>query len=382
MKHYQVGGAVRDHLLGIPFKDRDWVVVGATEEEMLAQGFSLVEGNFPVFLHPETGDEYALARLETKRGVGYKGFEFETGPDITLEQDLLRRDLTINAMAQSEQGEIFDPYQGLADIERRFLRHVSPAFTEDPLRLLRVARFAARLGHLGFRLSHDTFRLMKQMVHADEIASLPVERFWMEMKEAMGAPQPWRFFEILHRCGALRLLFPELNQNWPESDGHNPKEIDPMAPLKRAVVSGLNTEGRFAVLAVEFLDPTEVVAVSERLPLDKVFLEALNDLSQAQSNCRLAAQRDAIATLSLIKQCRALQDISRLHNLISAYQVLEGEAQADLHLWFTEAVNCIKSISVDSILTAGIRGAGIGKALDKTRIDSLEKLAARLPTTS
>ncbi|RMG30646.1 MAG: multifunctional CCA addition/repair protein [Gammaproteobacteria bacterium] len=207
---YLVGGAVRDRLLGLPVQERDWVVVGATPEDMIARGFRPVGKDFPVFLHPETGEEYALARTERKTGHGYGGFTFHTGPEVTLEEDLRRRDLTINAMAMTPSGELIDPYGGEEDLRQGLLRHVSPAFAEDPLRILRVARFAARFAKWGFRISHGTYALMKKMVREGEVDYLTPERVWKETEKALGEDRPAKYFEVLHRVGALARLFPEL----------------------------------------------------------------------------------------------------------------------------------------------------------------------------
>lgn len=210
MQIYQVGGAVRDQLLGLPVQDRDWVVVGATPEEMLARGYRQVGKDFPVFLHPETREEYALARTERKTGPGYKGFSFHAAPDVTLEQDLARRDLTINAMALDARGGLVDPYQGQADLNNRLLRHVSPAFAEDPVRILRVARFYARFAPLGFRIAAETLSLMRRMVAEGEVDALVPERVWQETQRALGEAQPRAFFQALRDCGALDPIFPEL----------------------------------------------------------------------------------------------------------------------------------------------------------------------------
>ncbi|WP_159565692.1 multifunctional CCA addition/repair protein [Budvicia diplopodorum] len=211
MKTYLVGGAVRDQLLGLPTHEYDWVVVGATAEEMLAQGYQQVGKDFPVFLHPQTHDEHALARTERKSGTGYTGFTCHAAPDVTLEEDLLRRDLTINAIAKDDDGSLIDPYNGRQDLEQRILRHVSPAFSEDPLRVLRVARFAARFAHLRFTIAPETLNLMKQIVNGGEIANLTPERVWKESEKALATQSPQAFFQVLRDCGALAVLFPEID---------------------------------------------------------------------------------------------------------------------------------------------------------------------------
>ncbi len=211
MKIYLVGGAVRDGLLRLPVKDKDWVVVGATPQEMLDAGYQQVGKDFPVFLHPKSREEYALARTERKSGQGYTGFTCYAAPDVTLEQDLLRRDLTINAIAQDEHGEFIDPYNGRADIEKRLLRHVSPAFNEDPLRVLRVARFAARYAHLNFQIAPETQALMSVMAANGELEHLTPERVWKETENALTSRNPQVYFDVLRKCGALKVLFPEID---------------------------------------------------------------------------------------------------------------------------------------------------------------------------
>lgn len=227
MKVYLVGGAVRDKLLGLPVQDRDWVVVGATPEQMVAQGYQPVGADFPVFLHPRTKEEYALARTERKQGHGYKGFTVYSAPDVTLADDLRRRDLTINAMAEDEQGSLVDPYGGAADLKAGVLRHVSDAFVEDPLRVLRVARFAARFSGRGFRVADETLALMRQMTQSGELNHLVPERVWQEVERALGEPAPAGFFAVLRECDALAVLFPELEALFgvPQPAEHHP-EID------------------------------------------------------------------------------------------------------------------------------------------------------------
>jgi tRNA nucleotidyltransferase (CCA-adding enzyme) len=211
MQVYLVGGAVRDSLLGLPVKERDWVVVGASREQMLSAGYREVGRDFPVFLHPQTHEEYALARIERKTAPGYRGFDVQAGPAVTLEEDLSRRDLTINAIAQDASGACIDPFGGQADIQSRLLRHVSPAFVEDPVRVLRVARFAARFASLGFRIAPETLELMRRMVDAGEIDALVAERVWAETAKALAEKTPAEFFRVLRDCGALRIVYPELD---------------------------------------------------------------------------------------------------------------------------------------------------------------------------
>ncbi|ANI30141.1 tRNA nucleotidyl transferase [Yersinia entomophaga] len=211
MNIYLVGGAVRDNLLNLPVTERDWVVVGATPEQLLSLGYQQVGKDFPVFLHPVSREEYALARTERKSGQGYTGFTCYAAPDVTLEEDLLRRDLTINAIARSAEGELFDPYHGQKDLENRILRHVSDAFGEDPLRVLRVARFAARFAHLGFSIAPETQILMRQMADSGELSALTPERVWKETEKALISQSPQTYFQVLRDCGALAVLFPEID---------------------------------------------------------------------------------------------------------------------------------------------------------------------------
>jgi tRNA nucleotidyltransferase (CCA-adding enzyme) len=225
MKTYVVGGAIRDELLGLPVQDHDHVVVGATPDDMLARGFTPVGKDFPVFLHPETHEEYALARTERKTAPGYKGFVFHAAPDVTLEQDLVRRDLTINAMARGEDGSIVDPFGGRQDLQQRMFRHVSDAFAEDPVRILRVARFAARFA--DFSIAPETVALMRRMVDAGEVDALVPERVWQELARGLMEAKPSRMFEVLRQCGALARILPELDVLWgiPQPVLHHP-EID------------------------------------------------------------------------------------------------------------------------------------------------------------
>jgi tRNA nucleotidyltransferase (CCA-adding enzyme) len=253
MEIYLVGGAVRDKLLGLEVKDRDYVVVGSTPEEMVSLGYAPVGADFPVFLHPDSKEEYALARTERKSGHGYKGFTVYSAPDVTLDEDLKRRDLTINAMAEDQNGNLIDPFHGKDDLENGFLRHVSEAFREDPVRILRTARFAARFAKWGFRVAHDTYALMKKIVEDGEVDHLVSERVWSETERALGEQQPVRYFRVLRRCGALARLFPELDVLYgvPQPQAHHP-EVDTgvhtMMVLAQAARLSNNTRVRFAAL--------------------------------------------------------------------------------------------------------------------------------------
>jgi len=251
MQTYIVGGAVRDELLGFAIKDKDYVVVGSTPEAMLAAGFKPVGKDFPVFLHPVTRDEYALARTERKTAKGYKGFAIHASPEVTLEEDLARRDLTINAIAKADDGRLVDPFSGLADIQSKTLRHVSAAFAEDPVRILRVARFSARL--TDFNVAPETMVLMRQMVDAGEVDALVAERVWQELAKGLMEAKPSRMFEVLRACGALQKILPELDKLWgvPQPEQHHP-EIDTgvhvMMVVDYAASQNFSLPVRFAAL--------------------------------------------------------------------------------------------------------------------------------------
>lgn len=253
MQIYLVGGAVRDHLLGYPYHEKDYVVVGATPEQLVAKGYQPVGKDFPVFLHPESKEEYALARTERKSGQGYHGFEFYTDPSVSLEDDLIRRDLTINAIAMDEHGTIYDPYHGQADLENRILRHVSEAFVEDPLRVLRIARFAARYKSLGFHVAEETLALMQTLAQSGELEALTPERVWKETSRALMEHHAEEYFNVLQQCGALKVLFPEIDALYgvPQRPEYHP-EIDcgihTMMSLQQACKANYSLDVRFAVL--------------------------------------------------------------------------------------------------------------------------------------
>ena len=292
MKIYLVGGAVRDELLGRPVRERDFVVVGATPDDLLSQGFVQVGKDFPVFLHPQSKEEYALARTERKTAAGHRGFSVYADPGVTLEQDLQRRDLTINALARDSDGQLIDPYGGRSDLHNRLLRHVSPSFAEDPVRILRLARFAARYADLGFRVADETRALMWQMVEQGEVDELVAERVWQELVKALGEDRPSRFFLVLADCGALSRLFPEFDN-----------ADDNLAALDMAAKLSTPTEVRFATLTHtlgqrsatdQVFDPAPIEALCRRLKAPGRYLALALLLAryrvQADKACTLCAE--------------------------------------------------------------------------------------------
>ena len=330
MKIHLVGGAVRDALLGLSTSDRDWVVTGATPAQMQALGYRPVGKDFPVFLHPHSKEEYALARTERKSGHGYKGFVFNADPAVTLEEDLQRRDLTINAIARTEDGQIIDPWGGVRDLEARVLRHVSPAFAEDPLRVLRVARFAARFAPLGFRVAPETLTLMRQLSSSGELQHLVAERVWQEMEKALGEPAPAEFFRVLRECGALQVILPEVDALFgvPQTALHHP-EIDTgvhvLMRLEQAARLSADPVVRFATLVHDLGKGTTlpaywpshhgheergvalIAALSERLRVPTRFAAIGRLVSQYHTHCHRAGQLRADTLLKLLEALDAFR---------------------------------------------------------------------------
>lgn len=368
MKTWLVGGAVRDRLLGIPVHERDWVVTGATEQDMLDAGFARADpdAEFPVFLHPETGEEYALARRETKTGAGYRGFAVETGPGVTLEEDLARRDLTINAMAEAADGHIIDPYAGRADLDASLLRHVTPAFVEDPVRLLRIARFAAKLGRWGFKVAHATHALMKQMAADPDLKALKPERTWQELKRALAEEQPWRFFEVLQRCGALAVLQPELSAVLAEDAGHGQRvQAEPLAALQRAAQAGLAPPARLAVLL--YATAGQLAAVLEQLKAEKVYSQAACQLQALAPDYMQLPGAAAAAWLDFMERGKALQQPEVFAALVGACAVLFPEAPADLPDRLERARRAVAAVDARALQAQGLAGGALGEALRERR---------------
>lgn len=363
MKIYLVGGAVRDQLLGLEVKDRDWVVVGATPEQMIDAGFRPVGKDFPVFLHPQTHEEYALARTERKSGKGYKGFTFHTSPDVTLEQDLIRRDLRINAMAMDDQGQLIDPYGGATDLRERRLRHVSDAFSEDPLRVLRVARFAARFHTLGFEVADETLELMRQLSQADELHHLSAERVWQEFERALNTQSPSVFLEVLHACEALSKLMPELAQS------HR------LAWQQINSPSLTQSEERFALLAQLMTQPdsdTALEAFTVRLRVPKRYLELARDLHQWGSQLARFAKLKPVAKLQVIEGLKLLRSEQRL-DAVHAPSELLFSCSLDRNL-ISRAVAAVNTVSPKALLAQGFSGPALGEELRLQQISALATL--------
>ena len=361
MKVYTVGGAVRDRMLGLEVEDRDYVVVGATPDDMLARGFKPVGKDFAVCLHPETHVEYALARTERKSAPGYKGFVFHADPDVTLEQDLRRRDLTINAMALSENGELVDPWGGRADLERRWLRHVSPAFAEDPVRILRLARFAARFP--AFEVAPDTLELCRRMVAQGEVDALVAERVWQEISRGLMARAPRRMFEVLQACGAFERLLPELVGRG--SDTEVLARLDRDDPLSV----------RWACLWPPATPQAErqAVALANRLRLPNDCRE-LSVLVLREYGAVLALPAlDADAHLSLIERGDGLRRPDRFGELLRVVRLCAGEAATDPTGCLRRALGVARAVDAGAIARDAPTRREIPKRVREARLAAIER---------
>ncbi|HEK2693489.1 TPA: multifunctional CCA addition/repair protein [Proteus mirabilis] len=407
MKIYLVGGAVRDQLLNLPVKDRDWVVVGATPETLLQQGYQQVGKDFPVFLHPDTHEEYALARTERKSGSGYTGFTCYAAPDVTLEDDLQRRDLTINAIAYSAKGEYIDPYHGIDDIHAKLLRHVSDAFSEDPLRVLRVARFAARFAPLGFKIAPETMSLMQEMTNSGELNALTAERVWKETEKALHSQAPQVYFEILHQCGALKILFPEINalfgvpapKKWhPEID----TGIHTMMVLAMASRLTDDIAVRFSALCHDLgkgVTPVENWPHHHGhgpagVPLVEALCQRYRIPNQIRDLAKLAAKyHDHLHRIEKMRPSK----IIRLFDAIDAWRkperidqlaiISEADARGrqgsenlsyPQGIFFRQAFKIANQVDVKSIVSRGLKGNAIREALTKQREVAIIEWKSRL----
>lgn len=355
MQIYLVGGAVRDQLLGLPVQERDWVVVGSTVEDMLAKGFLPVGKDFPVFLHPDTKEEYALARTERKTNKGYHGFVFHTDPSVTLEEDLKRRDLTINAMAQDENGKLIDPYNGQQDLQDRCFRHVSTAFAEDPVRILRLARFSARLPE--FHTHPDTVELMRSMVNAGEVDALVAERVWKECERALADNQPCRFFQQLRDAHALDRLFSSL----PDFDTAEKS-------LNKACQLSDNPTIRWAAWSAEY-NKADYTALNQQYRIPNQFKElTLRSIEHSAHYLQLATHTDAADLLSLIISCGGLRDQQKWTDFQT---VCSAITDTDISGWNgkTSAIaTALRQIDTQDLQAAGLKGADFAAALKNKQL--------------
>ncbi len=361
---YLVGGAVRDELLGLPVAERDWVVVGATVGEMLAEGFRQVDPEFPVFLHPRTGEEYALARREIKAGPGYRGFRIEAGPDVTLEEDLARRDLTINAMARDCEGRLIDLHGGQKDLARGLFRHITPAFVEDPVRILRVARFAARFGAHGFRVAHPTHHLMRQMVEAGAERELQAQRLWREMHKAMASEQPWRFFEVLHACGALAGRLPGLAARMHSGHGRT----HGAGVLHAAARLSPDPELRLAATLLTL--PETVEDLRERLGLSRRVMALLRQARPLWETLRQGGPDDAAGRERLLGEMGAWRRDGRFEQLLILFQAQPDPPPGLNRL--PAAARAGRAVDPDRLRGAGLTGAALGQALRQARAEAVQ----------
>lgn len=401
MQIYKVGGAVRDRLLGRPISEVDWVVVGASAEQMLELGYRPVGADFPVFLHPQTGEEYALARTERKSGHGYGGFTFHASPDVTLEQDLIRRDLTVNAMAEDDQGNLIDPYNGQQDLEARILRHVSPAFAEDPLRVLRVARFAARYAPLGFSVATETLMLMRQLAESGELAHLTAERSWKEISRALMEPRPDVFVQVLRDCGALAALLPEVDDLFgvPQPQAHHP-EIDtgehvlsvlrqcaehdqPLnvrwASLLHDVGKGLTPEDQWPRhIAHEQKGLRLIQAINERCKAPRDCAELAMLVGEFHTHGHRALELRPSTLLELLQRFDVFRRPQRFAEFVAA---CEMDARGRLGLeqreypqgaYLLGAAEAARQVPVKPLLEKGFKGAELGEALNRERLQALK----------
>ncbi len=401
MQRYLVGGAVRDQLLGIDVYDRDWVIIGSTPDELLKQGYTAVGKDFPVFLDPHNKEEHALARTERKSGSGYTGFECYFAPDVTLEEDLLRRDLTINAMAQSTTGKIIDPYQGQQDLHDRVLRHVSEAFIEDPLRVLRVARFAAKLAHLGFHVADETLILMRSISESGELAHLTAERIWQEWHKSLSTPNPQVFLQTLRECGALKVVLPELDALFgvPQPEKWHPEVdtgIHTLLVAKQAALLSESLPVRFASqvhdlgkgITPESEWPSHklhchtgvkvITKLCERVRVPNEFRDLALMVCEQHSNIHRAAELRSETKLKVLNKFDVWRKPDRLNDILlccmadSRGRTGFEEIDYPQKTVFEQAYQAALSVNVQDIIKDGFKGADIRIEMEKRRVAAIK----------
>lgn len=411
MKTYLVGGAVRDKLLGRTVNEYDWVVVGATPEQMQSLGYTPVGKDFPVFLHPQTKEEYALARTERKTGRGYAGFSFYCGEDVTLEDDLIRRDLTINAMAEDDRGNIIDPYGGQTDLTNKLLRHVSPAFAEDPVRVLRIARFAARYHQYGFQVAEETIALMQTMVDNGEVDHLVAERVWKETERALGELNPEIFIKVLRECHALARLFPEIDALFgvPQTAVHHPEVdtgIHTLMSLQQAVQLTRNTCIRFATMVHDLGKgttppeewPRHIAHEDRSIPLVKQLctrISAPRDykelalmVAQWHTHCHRAMELKPATVLKVLQSNDAFRRPERFYQFLVCCEAdARGRTgfenrdypQAD---FFRRALQAAQQIDLTPLRIQGLTGQAFGEAITNLRLEKITALKREFTATN
>lgn len=357
MKTFIVGGAVRDQLLGQPVKDRDWVVVGETTAAMLAAGFKQVGKDFPVFLHPESKEEYALARTERKTGAGYLGFDVDASPEVTLEQDLSRRDLTINAIAKDKYGELIDPYGGVHDIEDRILRHVSPAFKEDPVRILRLARFLARYQFLGFSVAHETSELILEMINSGEVDHLVPERVWQETKTALSESSPGAYFLLLKQAGALSVIMPSLNE-------HSEEHLVSLNVIHHGIA-------RFALLCAT-LDQDALNHFCDQLKVSNDYRRIALKAQRIISNIPSATATDILDALDRIDFHRQPDDLPIILETLYGSQALGYVYEDTGVMYLEEAAKMLTAFDTKTVDLGDAKGIEIRHKIDAARHTILE----------
>ena len=369
MKIYLVGGAVRDKLLGLPVKDNDWVVTGSTPQQMKQQGYIPVGKDFPVFLHPKTNEEYALARTERKSGHGYAGFVFHTSAEVSIEDDLIRRDLTINAIAEDEHGNLVDPYHGQQDLAAKTLRHISPAFQEDPLRILRVARFAARFHAHGFSIADETMQLMKTMVASGEAAHLVAERVWQETVRALMEDTPQVYFQVLEDCGALEIVLPELHRFISNSEN--------LSLLQTAATEKASDIVRFGCLFAGTEHSLPIVkAMSERMRLPVAFTDmATLVVKHSAATPDILQSRDAESLMTLFETTDAIRRPERFADLLTCSGFIsKGTVSGDVIAQTSHYLKEILAMNARDIVAQGFKGKEIGEQLRMVRVAKLAEL--------
>ncbi len=375
MEFFLVGGAVRDELLNRPVTERDWVVVNATPEALENLGFTPVGKDFPVFLHPDTKEEYALARTERKSAPGYKGFVVHAAPDVTLEMDLARRDFTINAMAKNHNGELIDPYGGQEDLKRRLLRHVSPAFNEDPVRILRAARFTARYAYLGFRVCDETLALMRHMVEQGEAHHLVAERVWKEFERALEEPNPEVFLQTLHRCQALPILMPELDSAPPHTDHHWPT-------LECAAQLTESKRVRFAALTY-CVNDRDLKDLCQRLRAPNDYLTLALKTGAHYQTVDNALNLSAADLVSLLHATDAYRREATFAELLLAVQAIHSPFAANDSYPPARLLDAVRKatchISAAPLVAQGLKGPAIGERLNDMRIDVAQTIIDQWP---